>query len=79
MSFLGVKVILFLVIPLIIKEKSNASALLSPPRWRRGVNSIACCWRTGHGGHRPTLICLVLAIKMNKKLRFYCYLWLPPN
>ena len=28
MSFLGVKVILFLVIPLIIKEKSNASALL---------------------------------------------------
>ena len=27
MSFLGVKVILFLVIPLIIKEKSNASAL----------------------------------------------------
>ena len=32
MSFLGVKVILFLVIPLIIKEKSNASALsrLSP-------------------------------------------------
>ena len=29
MSFLGVKVILFLVIPLIIKEKSNASALRS--------------------------------------------------
>ena len=29
MSFLGVKVILFLVIPLIIKEKSNASALVS--------------------------------------------------
>ena len=29
MSFLGVKVILFLVIPLIIKEKSNASALAS--------------------------------------------------
>ena len=29
MSFLGVKVILFLVIPLIIKEKSNASALTS--------------------------------------------------
>ena len=27
MSFLGVKVILFWVIPLIIKEKSNASAL----------------------------------------------------
>ena len=27
MSFLGVKVILFFVIPLIIKEKSNASAL----------------------------------------------------
>ena len=27
MSFLGVKVILFLVIPLIINEKSNASAL----------------------------------------------------
>ena len=27
MSFLGVKVILFLEIPLIIKEKSNASAL----------------------------------------------------
>ncbi len=34
MSFLGVKVILFLVIPLIIKEKSNASALsmLSPDK-----------------------------------------------
>ena len=30
MSFLGVKVILFLVIPLIIKEKSNASALHRP-------------------------------------------------
>ena len=29
MSFLGVKVILFLVIPLIIKEKSNASALIT--------------------------------------------------
>ena len=29
MSFLGVKVILFWVIPLIIKEKSNASALRS--------------------------------------------------
>ena len=29
MSFLGVKVILFLVIPLIINEKSNASALRS--------------------------------------------------
>ena len=29
MSFLGVKVILFLVIPLIIKEKSNASALVT--------------------------------------------------
>ena len=29
MSFLGVKVILFLVIPLIINEKSNASALAS--------------------------------------------------
>ena len=29
MSFLGVKVILFWVIPLIIKEKSNASALAS--------------------------------------------------
>ena len=29
MSFLGVKVILFWVIPLIIKEKSNASALES--------------------------------------------------
>ena len=29
MSFLGVKVILFWVIPLIIKEKSNASALTS--------------------------------------------------
>ena len=29
MSFLGVKVILFWVIPLIIKEKSNASALNS--------------------------------------------------
>ena len=32
MSFLGVKVILFLVIPLIIKEKSNASALKA---WRK--------------------------------------------
>ena len=30
MSFLGVKVILFWVIPLIIKEKSNASALHRP-------------------------------------------------
>ena len=29
MSFLGVKVILFLVIPLIINEKSNASALVT--------------------------------------------------
>ncbi len=29
MSFLGVKVILFWVIPLIIKEKSNASALIT--------------------------------------------------
>ena len=32
MSFLGVKVILFLVIPLIIKEKSNASALAERSR-----------------------------------------------
>ena len=46
MSFLGVKVILFLVIPLIIKEKSNASALTptvmntSNDRYEHGERSV---------------------------------------
>ena len=46
MSFLGVKVILFLVIPLIIKEKSNASALAttvmntSNDRYEHGERSV---------------------------------------
>ena len=32
----------------------------------RGVNTLASCWRTGHGDHRPTIICL--AHHMNSSL-----------
>ena len=32
---------------------NNPTPIPSP--LERGVNTLACCWRTGHGGHRPTL------------------------
>ena len=37
-----------------------------PSSSERGVNTLASCWRTGHGDHRPTMICL--AHHMNSSL-----------
>ncbi len=39
------------------------------PLWR-GVNTLASCWRTGHGGHRPTMVCNAI----HSPLPFYAFL-----
>ena len=44
--------------PVLQQPKKQPPPIPSP--LERGVNTLASCWRTGRGDHRPTMICAIL-------------------
>ena len=42
--------------PCPVLQPPNNSPTPNPSPLERGVNCLASCWRTGHGGHRPTIV-----------------------